>query len=158
MIVGDIANFTKEVTLYPSVIQKALAYLKATDFAGVPNGKHSIDGDQLYIVVSEYVTSPIDNRKAEAHERYIDIQYLIQGKELIGYASEGNGEVQEDLLAEKDVVFYTGLQNEEFICLNPGTFVIAFPWDIHRPGCMAQESCKVRKAVLKIAMNALLPR
>lgn len=155
MILGHIDNFSKELALYPQAIQKGLAYLRATDFSGVPNGKHIIDGEKMYVVVSEYVTSPAECRKAETHARYIDVQYIIDGREMIGFAPEGNGEVQENLLAEKDAAFYKNVQNEEFINLRKGMFAIAFPWDIHRPGCMAQEPGNVRKAVLKIAMNTL---
>jgi uncharacterized protein, YhcH/YjgK/YiaL family len=155
MILGDIDNFSKEFALYPQAIQKGLAYLREIDFTEMSNGKHLIDGEKMYIVLSEYLTSPVDSRKAERHDKYIDIQYIVEGNELIGFSSEGNGEIQEDLLMEKDAMFYKIVQNENFVHLKKGMFAVFFPWDIHRPGCMFQEAGNVRKGVLKIAMHSL---
>ncbi|HMM19933.1 MAG TPA: YhcH/YjgK/YiaL family protein [Selenomonadales bacterium] len=155
MILGHIDNISKELAFYPPAIKKGLAYLRAADFSGVSNGKHIIDGEKMHVVVSEYATSPVDDRKAETHERYIDVQYIIEGSEMMGFSSDGSGEVQENLLAEKDAVFYRNVRNEKFVQLEKGMFAIFFPWDIHRPGCMSQAPANVRKAVLKIAMEAL---
>jgi YhcH/YjgK/YiaL family protein len=155
VIVGHINNIDKELPIYPLAIQKGLDFLRSTDFSKVINGKHIIDENKVYVVISEYLTASADKQKAESHARYIDIQYVIDGNEMMGFSSVGSGEVQENLLAEKDIVFYKNVKCETFIDLKKDMFAIAFPWDIHRPGCMSQATGNVRKAVLKIAIQAL---
>ena len=48
--------------------------------------RYDIDGDNLYATVSEYITKNEEDAKFEAHQKYIDIQYVISGKEIMSIA------------------------------------------------------------------------
>ena len=97
MIVGQLVNWDKEKHLYAPAIQKAVAWLQQADLAALPTGRHEIDGDKLYAMVNEYTTEPKEKRRAEAHRKYVDVQCLVQGEEIIGYAPLREGlEVLED--------------------------------------------------------------
>ena len=50
---------------------------------GVENGKYPLEGG-AYAVVSEYVTKAIEDAKFEAHKKFIDVQLILSGKEIIG--------------------------------------------------------------------------
>lgn len=157
MIVGYLSNMKSEIALYPAGIQKGLRFLLETDLAALPTGKHEIQGSQIYVSVAEYESEPKEKRRLEAHVKYIDIQYIQAGEEMIGCGplAEASG-ITEDRLAEKDVIFYSEVARETEVILTPGMFAVYFPWDVHRPNCRAGgQAAKVRKLVVKIAMETL---
>ena len=156
MIAGYLKLWDKEKHLYAPTIQKALAWLQTTELASLPTGRQPIDGDLMYAMVSEYMTEPKEKRRAEAHHKYVDVQYMVAGEEKIGVAPLVAGyEVVEDKLAEKDAIFYAGLQDEVELGLKAGMFAVLFPWEVHRPNCAAGEPAKVRKVVMKISVDSL---
>ena len=155
MIFGHVENLAKEKAAMSGILQKGLDYLAKTDFSAMDIGRHEID-DTMYALVQEYVTQPKADRKAERHEKYIDIQYIYQGEEAIGFALYSpEDEVLEDKLAEKDAIFYQTVKDEVALVMPAGTYAIFFPADIHRPCCISNQSEQVRKVVLKIKVSAL---
>ena len=69
---------------------------------------------------------------AEAHRKYLDIQYIVKGKEVVGWADLDAGTIQGDFNVEKDIGKYTG--DFEYITINEGICYVAFPEDAHMPG------------------------
>ena len=67
--------------------QKALDYLAETDFSKLEDGRYDLDGDNLFVKLSTYTTK-VANEKPEGHKAYIDIQFLIDGKESVGVAAQ----------------------------------------------------------------------
>lgn len=97
----------------------------------------------------------MENRP-EVHCGYIDIQFLAWGEEKIGIAIDtGNNKVSESLLEQRDIIFYHDSEHESFIEMIPGSYVIFFPQDVHRPGCILQTASEIRKIVVKVALTAL---
>ncbi|HWR09043.1 YhcH/YjgK/YiaL family protein [Sporomusa sp.] len=156
MIFGHISTLEKDAPLLPQALVKGLEYLAKTNVAELPAGKHEIEGKDIYVAINEYETQPREARRAEAHVDYLDIQYLIAGEELIAYSllTEDN-EVLSDELAAKDAIFYKTVQQETDLVLTEGMYAIFFPWDVHRPNCTLHQTCKVKKAVVKIKMSLL---
>ena len=82
-------------------------------------------------MVHEYNTKDKKKAKLEAHRKYIDIQYIHSGVELIGVAAfKDQIPITDD--TEKDLAFYEG--DASFIKLETGMFAIFFPDDLHMPG------------------------
>jgi biofilm protein TabA len=149
MIVGHMDNIARE--MYSPVLLQGLKYLQQTDFNAWEGGRHEIDGDKMYAIWQEYRPDLKDNRPAETHGKYIDIQYVVAGAEIIGYSNLGAAaEIRENCLAEKDAVFYKNMPGETDILLAAGMYAIFFPWDMHRPGCVSEPGIMVRKVVVKI--------
>lgn len=156
MIAGHLENWNKEKHLYAPAIQKAMAWLQAQDLTTLATGRHEIEGTALYAMVNEYTSEPREKRRAEAHQKYVDVQYIVCGAEIIGYARlEADYAVLEDKLAEKDVVFYANPVDETQVVLTAGMYGIFFPWDVHRPNCALLTPAPVRKVILKISMESL---
>lgn len=156
VILGHINNLDEEKVLYPEVLQKGLAYIKNTDFSKMSHGKHEIDGENMFVIVSEYFPDAKEDRKTETHRKYIDIQYLDAGEELIGFSRlSDKAEISEEYSEEKDATFYKRVENENYSKVSQGMYAVCFPWDIHRPNCISQPGVKVRKAVLKIKASDL---
>ena len=156
MIAGHLANWDKEKQLYAPALQRAMAWLQAQDLETLAAGRHVIDGDKLFAMVNEYTSEPKEKRRAEAHRKYVDVQYIAAGAETIGYARlEVDYAVLEDKLAEKDVIFYANPADETDLVLTAGMYGIFFPWDVHRPNCALDNPAPIRKVVLKISMDSL---
>ncbi|MBZ4653713.1 MAG: hypothetical protein JG781_1052 [Peptococcaceae bacterium] len=157
MILGHIKNLDVEKGAFSPTLVKGLAYLANTDFSTLAPGRYELDGDKMFALVQDNQTQPKAERKAETHEKYIDVQYIAEGIEVMGYALKSpEHEIKENLLAEKDAIFYKTVQGEIDLVVSKGMYAIFFPHDVHRPGCMfGTESCKVRKVVLKIAVSTL---
>lgn len=150
MIIGHLNNI-EEIKKYLNYsLQAGLEYIQRTDFCSMDKGKYIIDADN-YATVDSYQTKIKNEKRAESHVKYIDIQYIVDGTELIGHSflSKEN-RVDEDLLIEKDLLFYKNVLMENDIILTTGMFAIFFPWDVHRPGCAADTPDMVKKVVVKI--------
>jgi biofilm protein TabA len=132
---------------------KAFNFLKNNDLSGLELKRYDIDGDNLYSPVSEYLTKNEEDARYEAHRKYIDIQYVVSGKELIGVAPISNRkDVLEPYDAVKDIEFLTVTQGENRIA-KPDRFFIFFPEDAHRPGLKDGENSPVRKVVVKVKID-----
>lgn len=151
MIFGNIDNIEDIEKVCPEPIMKAINYLKDNDFNNMETGVYSIVGDDIYAQVVDRVTKEKYEAKAEVHRKYVEIQFSVGGNEIIGYASDtGNNVVTEELLEEKDSIFYNDVENETDLIMKAGSFAIFFPEDVHRPWCAYNKPCKVRKINVKI--------
>lgn len=156
MIYGHISNIEVEKKLLPERLQKGLEFIRESDFTKLAQGRHEIDGDNVYATVADYDTEPKGHRRPEAHQKYIDIQYLASGEENIGcsFLSDKN-ESLEDYDATRDLIFYKNANDEIDILLNSDVYAILFPSDVHRPGCAIKGTEKVKKVVVKVKVDSL---
>jgi biofilm protein TabA len=156
MIVGSIQNLAQEKAYFTPALAKGLEYLAKTDFSKVDPGKYELDGTNIYALVQEYQTVPKDEKRAEAHRKYLDIQFVYAGAEMIGFAVESPAHVvDEEKLAEKDIIYYSSVRDESDVALTAGMYAILFPNDVHRPGCQYGAPGAVKKVVVKVAMAVL---
>lgn len=152
MIVDRIEN----AHLYAGIgkrIAKALETIKNTDFTKKQDGRYDIDADNLYYLVQRYTTEPMEKGRTEAHEKYIDIQYLAEGKEMMGYCLLEELEVDTPYNEQKDIIFYKQPKDIGRIHLLPGVFAILFPQDAHCPKCQLDGPTDVLKVVVKVKIN-----
>lgn len=154
MILGHADFIARENAFLSPALQKGLAYIARTDFSALAAGRQEIDGDAVYAVVLDYLPEPMDKRRAEVHRKYIDIQYIVSGEELIGQAFlKDNLTPCEDLLADKDALLFDAVEGESMLHMTAGMYAIFFPWDIHRPGCESVPGTHVRKVVVKVRVE-----
>ncbi|UDJ81083.1 YhcH/YjgK/YiaL family protein [Kosakonia oryzae] len=140
----------------PAAIETALEFLRATDFRTLQPGVVEIDGRTVFAQILDLTTRPREQQKPEVHRRYLDIQFLAWGEEEIGIAIDrGNNVIQEELLAQRDIIYYQDSENESFFEMIPGSYAIFFPQDVHRPACNKHRATAIRKIVVKVAIAAL---
>ena len=147
MIIDKIENSH----LYKNIserISKSFEYIRSTDLKNLPAGRYPIDEENIFALVSEYQTKLEPEGKLEAHKKYIDVQYVISGEELMGYVPLGNQQILEPYKEENDIVFYTG--DNSFTKVSEGMFAIFFPEDVHMPGIASSKSSSVKKLVIKV--------
>lgn len=116
-----------------------------------PDGKYAIEGDRVFAMVQSYTTSPAPQRQYEAHKKYIDLQYVVSGEEIIYHLPLELLTETTPYNAEKDVAKYSG-PNVQALIMRPGDFTILFPHDGHNPNCSNGSDRAMRKIVLKISV------
>lgn len=148
MIIDKIENIEIYKNLN-SKIAKSLEYLKNTDFSKIENGRYDLEED-VFAIVQEYNSKPLENNKLEAHKVYTDIQYIAEGCEKIGYETLDKLTISEEYDEKRDILFYK--EQGELFTINKGMFAIFFPQDAHMPGIRVNEPIKVKKIVIKIKL------
>jgi YhcH/YjgK/YiaL family protein len=149
MIIDRIENSHLYHTLHPG-FKRAFDHIHHIDVDSVPVGKQEIDGEKMYVLVQEYNTKPFEQGVWEAHRRYIDLQYVVQGAEGIGYANinhlgQGNYDPNKDFLPLHGA--------GDLVTLRSGCFMILMPEDAHMPGIAIATPAPVRKIVIKISID-----
>ena len=99
-------------------------------------------------MVQEVQNRPEEGALFEAHRKYIDIQFVISGEELQGYAPLSSLKIKDAYDLEKDIAFYNG--DGSLFHLTPGSFAIYFPNDAHKPNLMIDKPAALKKIVVKI--------
>jgi biofilm protein TabA len=127
--------------------------LKNTDLTKLELKKLELDGTNLFVSPSEYTTKNPEEANFEAHRKYIDIQYVVSGKELIGVAPLTAAKaVVTPYDATKDVEFLSFGETKNYKASQERVFIF-FPSDAHRPNLKDGENSKVRKVVVKVRVD-----
>lgn len=156
MFCGNRQEIEKILPYVSEGLQKALQYIAKTNFAEVANGEYELAGRDIFVRVNTYNTEPKASKKPEAHNKYIDVQYIGSGKEMIYFAPRTNDSiVVEDLAEESDLLFFEDIEEKDRVLLQPGDFAVFFPWELHRPGCCVNEKEEtVQKIVVKVKLQS----
>jgi len=145
----DHRSFAIHYYEYKEKWDRAFAFLKNTDLANIALGRIEL-GDNIYATVSEYFPKDRDATLFEVHQKYIDIQCVVSGNELIDIALLKDMTVTNPYDSGNDITFGTIPEFSE-LKTSPGQFYIFFPTDAHRPALKAEnDSASVRKIVVKV--------
>ncbi len=150
MIIDNLSNAKKYFCIHP-LFAKAFEYILSQNLETIEVGKYEIDGDELRAIVSNKhgMTASESAAKFECHDKHIDIQICIKGKEQLGWKPRDTCTQQKgEYNPEKDVVFYNDAPDMYFQLTN-GQFAIFFPEDVHAP--MIGEG-EIKKMVVKVRM------
>lgn len=131
-------------------MQKAYAFLSGTDLTALPLGRNTIDGDDVFAMVQEYVTMPASELSFETHDRYFDIQYIVSGRECIGLADRSALEPSGPYDAAGDMTLYREPAETGAVILDAGDFAVVSPEEAHKPRCRCGQAVPVRKIVVKV--------
>lgn len=128
----------------------AIAAMKEEAFA---KGRHEVDGDNVFVNAIEYDTKPADACIFEAHRKYIDVMYLYEGEEYIGYTPLKNLKNITMPYSEKDECLLAKLEPETMqVHMLPGDVCILFPEDAHAPSMQVAGSVHVKKLIAKVLL------
>jgi biofilm protein TabA len=142
------AEFYRQYHAAQSTWDKAFQFIKEHDLATLAPGKYPIDGDKAYASITEAPSKELDKANWESHKNYIDLQYVITGKEQIGVEEVAKATITNAYDATKDVANYT--VEGKYYTAKPGTFFLFFPQDAHRPNIKVDGFDTVKKLVIKI--------
>ena len=155
MIIDSIENHT----LYPygDLWNKAFEFIN-TLVPDVEEGRQILQGDDLFAGIDRYETKCGEVAKLETHQKYVDIQLLLSGKEQLKIFKKEGLTIREPYDEEKDAEFYH-IPDEPIatVTLQPGQFIVFFPEDAHRPCLIADEAPEwVKKVVIKVRADLLI--
>lgn len=148
MIYDLINNSDLYLSINPN-LKSAFDFLRKKDLFALEIGRHEIDGENSFALVSEYKSKDESAGRWEAHKNYLDIQLVLMGKEKFGFSNlKEMTKVTAEYSAENDIMFFEGSGN--FLELSVGYFVIVFPSDAHKPSITGEIESDVRKIVVKV--------
>ena len=146
MIKDNISNWKLYSALYPG-FKAAFEFLLNNRKTGLKDGRYPIKSNKIFAVVMLSQGKGFKNARLEAHRKYIDIQFVIQGEDIIGYSQIKECKTSDGVYSpEKDIVFFKNKPSSQ-IKLSKNDFAVFFPWDAHAP--LAGKS-RVKKIVVKI--------
>jgi YhcH/YjgK/YiaL family protein len=134
MILDLLDNADRYLTLNKG-FRNGFAFLMRSDLKNLTIGRHEIYTDRVYAIVEDGPGRRKSEAELEAHEKYIDIQLVVEGTDAIGWKLKSSCKQE---------------SRKSWLPVNPGMFVILFPEDAHMPSI---SSGRLRKVVVKIAVD-----
>lgn len=146
MILANLEHSYRYQELHPA-FKKVFDYVKSYNLLDMDLGKITLDGEDVFIINSEAECIPAEKQILEYHQRYIDIQILLSGKETIAWKNTYQcKEEKEPYHSENDYGLFFD-KPSVYVHLQPGDFAIFFPEDAHGP--IIGEG-KIRKLIAKV--------
>ena len=148
----------ENASLYPlgPAWQQAVAFLQTLTPESA-EGKHLIDGVDIFAIVMSYDTAAPESGLFESHRDYVDVQSVLIGAEGFECAFADTLKVATPYDASRDAAFYN--RNASAPCrvdVRPGTFILLYPNDAHLAGLIVGgDSERVKKVVVKIRKELL---
>ena len=127
----------------------AFAFLGKENLSAIEAGNHTLDGEDVFVKVSEYHSKNPEDVFYESHKNYADIQFVVSGEEFIGTSDLAGATVRTPYNEEKDTQFYN-VSNGQKLLAKPGVFFIFFPGAGHCPGMRVEDNAPVKKMVIKV--------
>lgn len=133
-------------------IDTAIDYVLNNDLLALPKGKTVIDNGNVIINRDTYIAKAKEDCFFENHEKFLDLQIVLKGKEGFAYTDISNPtlKVIAPYNTEKDVTKYS-CEDGVFFTLEEG-FALVYPEDIHLAK-MNVDGKTVEKAVVKIKIE-----
>lgn len=130
----------------------AFEFLASNDLQNMSR-RVDLDGNNVYVMVSDYNSKEKSETSYEVHKKYVDIQYVAVGEELMGKATLGQvGEFTRPFNESGDIGYFA-YEDGDYFLANPGTFFIFFPDEVHRPSIKVNESIPIKRIVVKILVE-----
>lgn len=149
MIFDTIENAGKYAGLFPNV-DCVLASLKDIKAEAYPEKKVTLDGDNAFLLPNAYKTHCTADAKFEAHCKYADVMYMVEGEEIIYVKpTKDLKKITMPYKDDCDALLAEFEEGTSSIRLTAGSFVILLPEDAHAPACCADAPSEVKKIIGK---------
>ncbi len=126
-------------------------FLETHDAEELPVGEIEINGRELFVRPAEYATRLSSEGRFEAHQVYIDLQYVVKGAETMQFAPSNRLFKATEYDVQGDYQFFTADTDITDVVVREGEFVVYYPGEAHRPMCQRGRGPEaVKKLVFKI--------
>ena len=142
MIICPWKDLKRYIPTLPGVEEAIEAVNALTNFDA---NTYPLSGGNRFFVAVGTTKAPT---QAEAHRKYLDIQYIVKGQEVVGYAPLADCTLAGEFNTEKDVGMYDG--NFQYLTIGEGMCYVAFPEDAHMPGRHLEVPNDFVKVVVKL--------
>ncbi|RGH38907.1 MULTISPECIES: YhcH/YjgK/YiaL family protein [Clostridia] len=152
MIFDKVENLNNYEEIRPYV-EQIKEFIARVEKEKLPTGRYELLGDKLFALVQFYKTKEFDGGKMEAHKKYADLQYIVEGNERIYVDFSDELILEEDRTPREDILFFRKRNHHGYNILSCGTFGYYAPQDAHMPCIENIEKESVKKIVFKIAVE-----
>jgi len=147
MILDILENADRYLSLNKG-FAKAMEFLLSPDLKKLPVGKYEIDGDRIYAMVSKESGRRKEDALLEVHNKYIDIQLVLEGTDTMGWKSRSLCKHPTQEYDQKSDIQFFADNPDAWLSVESGAFTIFFPEDTHMPLISIGQ---IHKVVVKIA-------
>lgn len=147
MIYDNLSN----IDLYKGLsedIYVGLAFLKQAK-PDIENGVYQLN-PRVKAIVSEYETKTANDFGYEAHKRFVDIQYVLNGEEKVCCLPIEKLKETKVYSEEIDAAFYKSDMQPMEMTIGDGYFAVFFSQDGHMPQLCVDKPQAVKKVVVKV--------
>jgi len=143
---------------FPERVTRGLEYLATLTedaFSGLASGevrRVELEGAALFALHQVYETRGLDQAEFEAHRRYIDIQFVFEGREAVQLAFLDEAVPLTGYDTQRDFRLYR-VDDFSTICLKKGMACILYPTDLHAPCLDFQGRGLIKKTVVKVRVD-----
>lgn len=130
-------------------IYKGLELLRDTDFSKLEDARVEVDGEDLFYLLQSYESKPA-NDTPEAHKKYVDIQFLISGREKMGVGALED--MKEEVEAQPGAGYLVLPRPAGRDHPGRGQVCGPLPGDAHAPNIAVDGPEPVRKCVVKVKL------
>lgn len=153
MILDTLENAKQYAGLNPGA-DRILEAVKAYSPDHYPVGRVELDGSRLYMNLSSYETRELAGAPSEAHRKYLDVMYMVEGEEIIYVkAAAQMQKITKEYDPDEDFLLAETDADVTPVLLKAGSFVMLFPQDAHTPGCQVNGPCNVKKIIGKVQIG-----
>jgi len=148
MVLDELNNAPRYESLHPA-FASAFRFLREHDCSRLAFGRYEIDGERVFAIIDREPGRGRQAARLEAHRRYIDVRFIIDGTDEVGWKPTGQcRSVATPYDGSRDLGFFAD-PPDAWVALPPGTFAIFFPEDAHAP--LAGEG-EVHKVIVKVRL------
>lgn len=153
MVISEISSL-HGAGLHP-VLEDALTLALAARPQEKAPGHYALRGESIFMNVMQFTTQPPEQKRAELHEQFIDIQLLLAGEERILCGIAGSARQCDEWHAEEDYQLCSEIANAQDVTLTSGMFAVFMPGEPHKPGCVVEKAEEIKKVVVKVRASLL---
>lgn len=147
MIYDSLDNIETYKGLSPDLYE-GLEFLRNVS-PDIENGVYQINS-RVKAIVSEYETKRVNDYGFEAHCKFIDIQYVLQGTEKVCCLPLEKLSEIKPYSEENDAAFYATNNQPLEMEIGNGYFAVFYPYDSHMPCLCVDDPMMVKKFVIKV--------
>ncbi|HDL1730118.1 TPA: YhcH/YjgK/YiaL family protein, partial [Mannheimia haemolytica] len=152
MILADLSRDDYLKSL-PPVFARLCKKLKSLDLVNLELGWQELENG-IRMNVMSFETTPAEGKKAELHRKFIDIQLLIDGEEMIEYGlSQPDLSKYDEYRDEDDYQLTAEIDDKNNLILKPNMFAIFLPYEPHKPGNSVNGNKTLKKLVVKVPVE-----
>lgn len=108
-----------------------------------------------YVIEQAYESRLRADGFFESHRKFIDIQVVFEGEELMEVADIARMTVRQPYNEKRDLIIYEDSTDAALLRVHPGQAAVFFPVDVHMPTLRVRAvPVVVRKCVVKVPVPA----
>lgn len=147
MIYCSIKDFNKYSTVVSDELINKITEITPESFKP---GRIVIKGDEQFLNLFSYETKSRNDAVLEAHKKYIDVMYVVEGEENVYVKNAKDASITKEYDEKDDYLLLSLDEDASTVRLYPGMLLLLFPEDAHAPGCNTDTVKSVKKIVGKV--------